>query len=1011
MATSRLTIGCLLVSACISGVSTADPGELTRLPIAMSMPCSGWLAVEEVGQDVSVDSDRGVQPSLPTARYGRLLIRVEIGKSVLLRAIGPGSGKAVVQALCTPAALRDLEHRADWLHSAQAQSAFVDQDLRIGPPAATVLRDLVESAPTNSDRAFAVHLAAQAALWREEYGLADSLYRQAHDAWLALGDRPRAGLAVLGLALALRTRSQFAAVPALADEAASLLPRDDLYFQARASEERCLAWHGLQLLQQARDCYAQVAAQHAALGEIDAELNTRYNQAFALRDLGNRADAAKVLQQAELRAQNFAVAQVKSKTRGQLALLRGMLAREDGEIGSALAALEAAANWFAQAPELGQNWQANALVRVAEIYGQLGLSDLAYRQLQSALALYQAAEAPGRIAGALMKLASIERAQQEPVRAAHWYQLAAVIYQRLQLPLELAEAELGRLENTLPQGRAGALALLQAPQPLLEALSAAEGPRYELLRARWLLLAEQWPQARQALAEVSRLPLSLALRIDAQALSAESLALEDPQAARAQLLAAIKHVHTEALAAGGALGFLTLRMARTLRAQWTRLALQAEVAPAEWLQTALASSATQALLPPATEQTAQPGEALTFGQSIAAEMLSGIDAIGSSANSVLLRQLVGAVATRKRDQGLARLRALQGAMPDDTWLLVLLPAEPQSAALWISAEQSVVLPLPGQRVLHELSSELLAKMDGPDRAYFQVSRAADGLSAALFAGAPAAAPPAALWVLADDSFTSLPLALLRWPGAADELIETTATSWVSAVDEQPIPRTAPISVTTLMADFAEPSAGTGEQRLQPLLAAADEPDIVAATLAPLVVEQRQHGDFSPAALRAALARPGAWVHIASHGSAQTGRLGYAGLWLPPETAGGVPQFVSWLDLIDQPLAADLVVLNACELAAAPSDVRQANVSFATAISALGVREVVAAHWALSDLAGALWIPTFYRALQRPESIDTAEALRLAQLTLKQSRHFRHPYYWASLGHFRRIEIPPAAAQP
>jgi CHAT domain-containing protein len=644
-------------------------------------------------------------------------------------------------------------------------------------------------------------------------------------------------------------------------------------------------------------------------------------------------------------------------------------------------------------------------VRVAEIYGQLGLTDLAYRQLERGLTLYGAAEAPSRVAGALMKLAHIERAQGEFIKAARWFARAARIYQLLGLPLERAEAELGRLENSLPLNAIAARTLLDTPQPALSALSAAEHARHTLLKARWLLQADAVPAARTLLLELAGAALNLQQRVDVQTLLAQITALSDAPAALVELQQAIVDVSDQARRSAGALGFLTLRQAHVLRERWTRIALQNPPTMDLWWAIARDSNPSQALV--AGALTASSGSVKArVGSRLAEQMLAPDTSTSPAAESAMLSSLVAHVADTNSVRHVPDLQQLQQALPPDTWLLVVLPAEPQSAALWISGEHAQLQPIAGDRALQQGLSTLLQTLGERSRPSNEVHAAAAQWSAMLFSGAPQAEPPARLWVLADEPFRSAPLALLRWPGSAQELLESTATSWISAVEVRESLGADKHEVTAFMADFTDSDSSAAVPGLPPLWAAAYEPDWIRKALAPQPVQQVQHRDFSASALQHALATPGAWVHVASHGMAQTQRLGYAGVWLPATQAGAKPEFISWLDLIEHPLQAELVVLNACELAAAPHDARQANVSFASAISAAGIREVVAAHWVVGDTATALWVPQFYRSLREQADPDSAVALRAAQLALKHSRAFRHPYAWASLGHFRRIEILP-----
>jgi len=147
------------------------------------------------------------------------------------------------------------------------------------------------------------------------------------------------------------------------------------------------------------------------------------------------------------------------------------------------------------------------------------------------------------------------------------------------------------------------------------------------------------------------------------------------------------------------------------------------------------------------------------------------------------------------------------------------------------------------------------------------------------------------------------------------------------------------------------------------------------------------------------------VHIAAHGTAQPQRVGYAGIWLEPSAGGTTPPFLSWLDILNNGVRADLVVLNACQLADSGAAVN-GNLSFADAVSRAGARRVVASLWPVSDAAAALWVPAFYTAL-RDNPDDAAGALRAAQLRLAHSRAFAHPFFWAGMQAIERLDIPSA----
>jgi CHAT domain-containing protein len=102
------------------------------------------------------------------------------------------------------------------------------------------------------------------------------------------------------------------------------------------------------------------------------------------------------------------------------------------------------------------------------------------------------------------------------------------------------------------------------------------------------------------------------------------------------------------------------------------------------------------------------------------------------------------------------------------------------------------------------------------------------------------------------------------------------------------------------------------------------------------------------------------------------------------------------------------VLNACQLGDSGNAIN-GNLSFAAAVSRAGARQVVAALWPVSDSAAALWVPAFYSALTNDSHHDAAEALRAAQLRLRASRAFVHPFFWAGIQTLE--QLPLTAAVP
>jgi CHAT domain-containing protein len=199
--------------------------------------------------------------------------------------------------------------------------------------------------------------------------------------------------------------------------------------------------------------------------------------------------------------------------------------------------------------------------------------------------------------------------------------------------------------------------------------------------------------------------------------------------------------------------------------------------------------------------------------------------------------------------------------------------------------------------------------------------------------------------------------------------------------------------------------GKNSGGLPPLSGAHMEAQQIEPALAAQSVHIEEDPTMTRGAVLGAFGEPGAWVHVAAHGMVQPQRIGYSGIWLEPTEDEPTPPFLSWLDVLDSGAQADLVVLNACRLADS-GNVVGANLSFAGALVRAGARHVVAAAWPVSDSASALWVPAFYSALLADPRHDPAEALRHAQLRLRESRAFVHPFFWASLQTLERLSIPP-----
>jgi CHAT domain-containing protein len=230
---------------------------------------------------------------------------------------------------------------------------------------------------------------------------------------------------------------------------------------------------------------------------------------------------------------------------------------------------------------------------------------------------------------------------------------------------------------------------------------------------------------------------------------------------------------------------------------------------------------------------------------------------------------------------------------------------------------------------------------------------------------------------------------LRWPRSQDSLLDTSAVSLVRPGSVQTVPSQTSDSLHVIVAS----QQLTSEPSISRLEMADVEPLQIERVVSDRTVVVTRGQSVTPDGVLATLSEPGAWVHVAAHGSAKPGRLGYAGVWLDPPKDNAKPVFLSWLDILQHDARAELVVLNACQLGDS-GDAINGNLSFASAVSEAGATQVVASLWPVSDAATAIWVPAFYTALESDPRHRAAEATRAAQIKLRDTRIFRHPFYWA-----------------
>ncbi|MGE4070352.1 MAG: CHAT domain-containing protein [Lysobacterales bacterium] len=839
-----------------------------------------------------------------------------------------------------------------------------------------------------------MHMRALVWFLLDDYLSSARAFAEVGPMWLAVGDHARAGAAFLGAAdIYERAGRPADAEPMLAQAERLLDPNKDAYFLARAKMLRCNRLQTEGRIKELLRCNRDLIDRLRKVGEVDEAIRVLGTMLVGVRDAGDQKLVDDLDAQID-RDPNLERASW--YTRGYLALMRSFVQRDRGQLMNALVLISESLQAFERATEGRERWQASALLQAADIYGQLGMSDQAYRLLAQAISLYDPTSAPDRIAAALMKLAILERANGRIEAAASWYQRAEHIYALLGRPIERADAELGLLETRLPRDRGEAEAALGQNRDW-SSLSAANAGRLALVQVRWMIAAGQYEEAAALLDASKATTRALPQQLLAVRLRAE-LEMQQGRASAALSLLESELRQLEQLAAqgsNGVLGYLAMRAGRDLRADWVRIALSQSppLAVDDWWRVLVASAPLQSVRP------GQHSGDNRFSSALSMELLgNGSSEASDRALLTTLAQVNSATQEFPNPApDLERVRKQLG----NSWLLLVIPSEPRSAAIWISAERSVVVPIPGRGDLRDQIRQLAADLQSPNRPVASIARSADALATSLYAGAPMASAPERLLALSDELIGTVPLSLLPWPGSERPLIETTTVGWIARFDQG---GEADSESAAIHAIIAPGNAATERVGLGKLRYAEQEADLIARTEPKRELIRASDSQATRAALLSALSDPDAWVHLAAHGYAKPELLGYAGTWLANPKDPSNSDFLSWMDIIDTPLRAQLAVLNACQLAAGPDATSQSSLSFASAVTAAGVDHVVAAFWPISDSASAIWIPAFYSAMRDQPASHSMDALHEAQLALKNSRAYRHPYYWASLAHFQRLSV-------
>ena len=115
------------------------------------------------------------------------------------------------------------------------------------------------------------------------------------------------------------------------------------------------------------------------------------------------------------------------------------------------------------------------------------------------------------------------------------------------------------------------------------------------------------------------------------------------------------------------------------------------------------------------------------------------------------------------------------------------------------------------------------------------------------------------------------------------------------------------------------------------------------------------------------------------------------------TSDGSSPLLALDDVLTMKLAADWVVLSACNTASDDGRAQEAYSGLARAFFFAGARAVLATHWAVETISARELVTRTFRHQAANAAAPRAESVRQAQLELiegKAGPGFGHPFYWA-----------------
>jgi len=138
------------------------------------------------------------------------------------------------------------------------------------------------------------------------------------------------------------------------------------------------------------------------------------------------------------------------------------------------------------------------------------------------------------------------------------------------------------------------------------------------------------------------------------------------------------------------------------------------------------------------------------------------------------------------------------------------------------------------------------------------------------------------------------------------------------------------------------------------------------------------------------------IHLATHGIANNKNPELSGIVMSMVDDKGnlVNGFLRLTDIFNLKLAANLVVLSACQSGMGQNVKGEGMVGLTRGFMYAGAQRVAVSLWSVDDEGTAVLMQKFYQKMLQ-EKLAPAAALRAAQIEMMQQEKWQSPYYWAA----------------